>query len=75
MIFYTIQKNEKGSTRKYQIRGYYEYKQISKKLSILNIRHKLEISDTLFTNKLTEFELYVNSKYRTKISKFYKQKS
>jgi hypothetical protein len=62
-ILSNIKKMKKGSTKKYQIRGYYEYKQISKELNILNIRHKLEISDTLFTNKLTELELYINSNY------------
>lgn len=64
-ILSNIKKMKKGSTKKYQIRGYYEYKQISKELNILNIRHKLEISDTLFTNKLTEIELYINSNYTT----------
>lgn len=62
-ILSNIKKMKKSSTKKYQIRGYYEYKQISKELNILNIRHKLAISDTLFTNKLTEIELYINLNY------------
>jgi hypothetical protein len=59
-ILHNIEKMKKGSTQKYQIRGYYEYKQISKKLNILNIKHEIVISDTLFMNKLTELELYVD---------------
>ena len=62
-ILHSIEKAKFGSHKKYQVKGYYEYKQISKKLNEDGIRHELEISDTLSMKKLSEIEVYVDASY------------
>jgi hypothetical protein len=62
-ILHSIEKAKIGSHKKYQVKGYYEYKEISKKLNENGVRHELEISDTLFMKKLSEMDVYVNTKY------------
>jgi hypothetical protein len=50
----------RSSVRKYQVRGYYEYNQLSAILAEKGVKHALEISDTLTMRKLKEVEVYVN---------------
>lgn len=58
-----IENMKTGSHKKYQVRGYHEYKQISKHLNEYGIRHELELSNTQYTKKLSELEVYVNTRY------------
>ncbi len=54
------------STKKYQVRGYYEYKQIAKIIDsgYPNIKYKLEYSETQHTNKLKSINMYIDPKYK-----------
>lgn len=62
-ILRSVEKAKIGSHKKYQVKGYHEYKQISKKLNENGIKHELEISDTHLMKKLSEIDVYVNTRY------------
>jgi hypothetical protein len=45
-------------SKKYQVRGYYEYKIVSKYCKFNNIKHEFIKSDNNFTNKIIKLEQY-----------------
>lgn len=73
-IIDNIKKLKKGSVRKYQVSGYYEYKKISKQLKIMNLRHELIVSDKIFCNKLSDVDLYIEPGYNIHTLSVFKNK-
>jgi hypothetical protein len=50
---------KKCGIKKYQVRGYYEYKIIHKYCITNNIKHELIIDENVVTNKVTNIKQYV----------------
>lgn len=54
-----INNKKNGNVKKYQVRGYYEYKIIKNYCQINNIKHELVIDDIILTNKVIKIKQYI----------------
>lgn len=60
-IINQINNKKNGAIKRYQVRGYYEYKIIKNYCITNNIKHDLIIDENTLTNKVTNIRQYVSN--------------